>query len=174
MWPDRDSPLIPDDDYKSKVDPIWKNSGYFEESDDHNPKPEPLKAQNLRLRSTRDTKGVSSYKEFKFHNNYKRGDKDDQNHPRSVRHQSSVSQTHYDKPHKSSNDHPRSLRHQSSAPQTHYDKTHKSSSDVVFGAVQGNREKNEAVDIKPVDYGDPMYDHYNIRSRAGYGNLFDY
>ncbi|XP_057822380.2 uncharacterized protein LOC131034797 [Cryptomeria japonica] len=149
LWPDRDSLPIPDDDYKSKVDPIWKNSVPFEDSDDHNPKPEPLKVQNLRLRSTKDSKGVSSYKEFKFYNNYKRGDKDDQSHPRS-------------------------LRHRSSAPQTHYDKPRNSSSEVVFGAAQGNKAKNEAVDIKPVDYGDPMYDHYNIRNRGGYGNLFDF
>ena len=34
--------------------------------------------------------------------------------------------------------------------------------------------KNEAVEIKPVDYGDPMYDHYNISSRVEFGNLFDF
>ncbi|KAH9314948.1 hypothetical protein KI387_023575 [Taxus chinensis] len=149
LWPLRDSLLVPDDDHKPKVGPIRRNSVSFQESDDHNPTPEPLKVQSVQVRPTRDMKGVSSYKEFKFHNNYRRGDKEDQNHLRS-------------------------LRQQSPAPQTYYKRQYDSSNEVAFGAEQGNRAKNESVDIKPVDYGDPMYDHHNIRSRGGYGNLFDF
>jgi len=67
-----------------------------------------------------------------------------------------------------------SLMHQSSAPETYYEKIYDSSNEVLSGAMHETFAKNQTVEIKPVDYGDPMCDHYNISSRVGFGNLFDF
>ncbi|PKI55223.1 hypothetical protein CRG98_024514 [Punica granatum] len=64
-------------------------------------------------------------------------------------------------------------RHFSSNPQTYYEKNCETN-EVVFGAVQEQDGRREAMVIKAVDYGDPMYNHHNIRSRSinymGYSN----
>ncbi|KAL2957118.1 hypothetical protein AAZX31_18G125900 [Glycine max] len=64
-------------------------------------------------------------------------------------------------------------RHQyrSSIPHTYYEQSHETTNEIVFGAVQEQDRKQESVVIKPVDYGESMYEH-NIRSRMssmGYG-----
>ncbi|OMO78172.1 hypothetical protein CCACVL1_14605 [Corchorus capsularis] len=41
--------------------------------------------------------------------------------------------------------------------------------EIVFGAVQEQEGKREAVVIMPVDYGDQTYDHHNIRYRSNWG-----
>nr|KYP48794.1 hypothetical protein KK1_029523 [Cajanus cajan] len=49
---------------------------------------------------------------------------------------------------------------------------HETTNEIVFGAVQEQERKQEAVVIKPVDYGESPYEHHNIRSRMssmGYG-----
>ncbi|KAJ7943615.1 NHL domain-containing protein [Quillaja saponaria] len=68
-------------------------------------------------------------------------------------------------------------RHQyhSSAPHTYYELSNEKTSEVVFGAVQEQNRKWEAVVIKPVDYGEPMYDNHNIHSRinsSGYTHIY--
>ncbi|KAJ7953647.1 NHL repeat [Quillaja saponaria] len=55
-------------------------------------------------------------------------------------------------------------RYHSSAPHTYYEQSNEKTSEIVFGAVQEQNRKREAA-IKPVDYGDPMYDHHNICSQ---------
>ncbi|XP_014626635.1 uncharacterized protein [Glycine max] len=64
-------------------------------------------------------------------------------------------------------------RHQyrSSIPHTYYEQSHETTNEIVFGAVEEQDRKQESVVIKPVDYGESMYEH-NIRSRMssmGYG-----
>ncbi|KAL5723657.1 hypothetical protein ACHQM5_007030 [Ranunculus cassubicifolius] len=59
-------------------------------------------------------------------------------------------------------------RHYSPGPQTYYEQSCESTNEIVFGAVQEQHSRREAVVIKAVDYGDPMYDHHNIRSRINY------
>ncbi|KAG5001718.1 hypothetical protein HKD37_08G023347 [Glycine soja] len=64
-------------------------------------------------------------------------------------------------------------RHQyrSSIPHTYYEQSHETTNEIVFGAVQEQDRKQESVVIKPVDYGESMYEQ-NIRSRMssmGYG-----
>ena len=58
-------------------------------------------------------------------------------------------------------------RHFSSSPQTYYEKSYETN-EIVFGAVQEQDGRREAVVIKAVDYGDPSYNHYNIRPRLNY------
>ncbi|XP_075671999.1 uncharacterized protein LOC142641444 [Castanea sativa] len=58
-------------------------------------------------------------------------------------------------------------RHFSSSPQTYYEKSCETN-EIVFGAVQEQDGRCEAVVIKAVDYGDPSYNHYNIRPRINY------
>ncbi|XP_059452455.1 uncharacterized protein LOC132183076 [Corylus avellana] len=58
-------------------------------------------------------------------------------------------------------------RHFSSGPQTYYEKNCETN-EIVFGAVQEHDGRREAVVIKAVDYGDPIYNHHNIRSRINY------
>ncbi|KAL5759774.1 hypothetical protein ACOSP7_018280 [Xanthoceras sorbifolium] len=59
-------------------------------------------------------------------------------------------------------------RYQSSIPRTYYEQSSEKTKEVVFGAVQEQDGKREAVVIKPVNYGDPVYDHHNIRSRTNF------
>ncbi|KAK7252364.1 hypothetical protein RIF29_36252 [Crotalaria pallida] len=58
-------------------------------------------------------------------------------------------------------------RHQyhSSIPHTYYEQSHEATNEILFGAVQEQDGKQESVVIKPVNYGDSVYDHHNIRSR---------
>ncbi|XP_050237728.1 uncharacterized protein LOC126687274 [Mercurialis annua] len=61
-------------------------------------------------------------------------------------------------------------RSQSSIPHTYYEQSHEKTNEIVFGAVQQD-QKHEV--IKPVDYGDSIYNHHNLRSRynsMGYAN----
>ncbi|MED6200732.1 hypothetical protein PIB30_088188 [Stylosanthes scabra] len=59
-------------------------------------------------------------------------------------------------------------RHQShsSIPHTYYEQSHEETNEILFGAVQEHSVKQESVVIKPVNYGDSLYDHHNIRSRG--------
>ncbi|XP_020233668.1 uncharacterized protein LOC109813817 [Cajanus cajan] len=63
-------------------------------------------------------------------------------------------------------------QYRSSIPHTYYEQSHETTNEIVFGAVQEQERKQEAVVIKPVDYGESPYEHHNIRSRMssmGYG-----
>ncbi|GMN41654.1 hypothetical protein TIFTF001_010877 [Ficus carica] len=57
-------------------------------------------------------------------------------------------------------------KYHSSAPHTYYKQSCEKTNEIVFGAVQEQDRRREAVIIKPVDYGDPVFDHHNIRSRS--------
>ncbi|KAL5974492.1 hypothetical protein ACLOJK_031157 [Asimina triloba] len=59
-------------------------------------------------------------------------------------------------------------RHYSSGPHTYYEQSYEATNEIMFGAVQEQDGKRRAVEIKAVDYGHPMYDHHNIRSRINY------
>ncbi|KAK8653320.1 hypothetical protein V6N13_127327 [Hibiscus sabdariffa] len=58
-------------------------------------------------------------------------------------------------------------KHYSSNPQTFYEKNCETN-EIVFGAVQEQDGRREAVVIKAVDYGDPIYSHHNLRPRLNY------
>ncbi|XP_074376519.1 uncharacterized protein LOC141718065 isoform X2 [Apium graveolens] len=58
-------------------------------------------------------------------------------------------------------------QHHSSNPQTCYEQKHETN-EIVFGAVQEQDGRREAVVIKAVDYGNPSYSNHNIRSRYNY------
>ncbi|XP_039012668.1 uncharacterized protein LOC120141940 [Hibiscus syriacus] len=58
-------------------------------------------------------------------------------------------------------------KHYSSNPQTYYEKNCETN-EIVFGAVQEQDGRREAVVIKAVDYGDPSYSHHNLRPRLNY------
>ena len=58
-------------------------------------------------------------------------------------------------------------KYQSPAPHTYYEQSCEKTNEVVFGAVQEQDRRHEPVVIKPVDHGNPMFDHHNIRSRFG-------
>ncbi|KAF8407941.1 hypothetical protein HHK36_007081 [Tetracentron sinense] len=59
-------------------------------------------------------------------------------------------------------------RHYSSGPQTYYEQNCETTNEIVFGAVQEQDGRPKAVVIKAVDYGDPVYNHHNIRPRFNY------
>ncbi|KAI3906946.1 hypothetical protein MKW92_007763 [Papaver armeniacum] len=59
-------------------------------------------------------------------------------------------------------------QHYPSGPQTVYEQSSESTKEIVFGAVQEQNGRHEAVVIKAVDYGNPMYNHHNIHSRINY------
>ncbi|KAE8689320.1 putative inactive receptor kinase [Hibiscus syriacus] len=58
-------------------------------------------------------------------------------------------------------------KHYSSNPQTYYEKNSETN-EIVFGAVQEQDGRREAMVIKAVDYGDPSYGHHNLRPRLNY------
>lgn len=58
-------------------------------------------------------------------------------------------------------------KHQSSRAQTCYEQNCETN-EIVFGAVQEQDGRREAMVIKAVDYGDPIYNSHNIRSRYNY------
>lgn len=59
-------------------------------------------------------------------------------------------------------------RQHSSIPQTCYEQSSDQTTEIVFGAVQEQGGKGEAVVIKPIDYGDPMLDHRSVSYRFNY------
>ncbi|XP_077237784.1 uncharacterized protein LOC143879326 [Tasmannia lanceolata] len=66
-------------------------------------------------------------------------------------------------------------RHYSSGTQTYYEQSCETTKEIVFGAVQEQAERRGMMEIKPVDHGDPIYDHHNIRARINYmGYTRDY
>eukprot|EP00252_Welwitschia_mirabilis_P012864 TRINITY_DN283_c0_g1_i1.p1 TRINITY_DN283_c0_g1~~TRINITY_DN283_c0_g1_i1.p1 ORF type:complete len:526 (-),score=67.62 TRINITY_DN283_c0_g1_i1:347-1924(-) len=85
-----------------------------------------------------------------------------------------VHQTYVQYEDEGSHDHLRPLRHHTSAPETYFERDFDSSNEVVFGAVQENMAGYRPVEIKPVDYGDPMYSYQNMRARMGAGQYYDY
>lgn len=58
-------------------------------------------------------------------------------------------------------------RHFSPNPKTYFEKNCETN-EIVFGAVQEQDGRREAVVIKAVDYGDPAYSSHNVRPRLNY------
>ncbi|MBA0705026.1 hypothetical protein Golax_017245 [Gossypium laxum] len=58
-------------------------------------------------------------------------------------------------------------KHYSTNSQTYYEKNCETN-EIVFGAVQEQDGRREAVVIKAVDYGDTAYSHHNLRPRLNY------
>lgn len=62
----------------------------------------------------------------------------------------------------------RQHRQHSSGPQTFFEQNCETSNEIVFGAVQELESKCRSVEIKAVNYGDPIYEQYGVRYRNGY------
>lgn len=60
-------------------------------------------------------------------------------------------------------------RYQSSNPNTFYEQSCEKTTEIVFGEVQEQDGKGEAVVIKPIDYGNPMFNHYSFTSQINPG-----
>lgn len=151
LWPLRDSLIPEDDDIEPQLTPRRKRSVTFREPEVDTPMSPPLSSES-RSNDVRPTREYMN--KFTFSGSFNN------------RHE------HYED--EDGQGHLKPLRHHSSAPETFYERNYDSSNEVVFGAVQETGEINEPVEIKPVDYGDPMYDHHNIRSRRGTGHYYDY
>ncbi|PPD77439.1 hypothetical protein GOBAR_DD25636 [Gossypium barbadense] len=50
-----------------------------------------------------------------------------------------------------------------------YEQSHEKTNEIIFGAVQDQEGKREAVVIRPIDYGDKTYYHQNFRFRSNLG-----
>eukprot|EP01018_Ginkgo_biloba_P007215 Gb_11764 [translate_table: standard] len=152
LWPLRDSLLIPEDeDVEPQRTPRKKKTVTFREPEADTPMSPPNSSglHNVDVRPTREFMDLFGSTDSVNRNRRKYEDEDNQGHLQP-------------------------LRHHSSAPETYFERSYDSSNEVVFGAVQETRGINEPMEIKPVDYGDPMYDHHNIRSRTIMGNYYDY
>ncbi|KAL2240499.1 uncharacterized protein LOC105177156 [Sesamum indicum] len=57
-------------------------------------------------------------------------------------------------------------KHHPPGPQTYYEQQNCETNEIVFGAVQEQDGRRESMVIKAVDYGDPIYNNQNIRSRS--------
>ncbi|KAL9325230.1 hypothetical protein ACSQ67_005875 [Phaseolus vulgaris] len=68
-------------------------------------------------------------------------------------------------------------QYRSATPHTYYEQSHETTNEIVFGAVQEQDRRQESVVIKPVNYGESLYDthNHNVRSRMsfmGYGHRY--
>lgn len=61
-------------------------------------------------------------------------------------------------------------RQQPVGPQTYYEQSCEATDEIVFGAVQELDSKRRTVEIKAVNYGEPVYDPYSLRSRMPYNS----
>ncbi|XP_058112228.1 uncharacterized protein LOC131255504 isoform X2 [Magnolia sinica] len=59
-------------------------------------------------------------------------------------------------------------RHYSTGPHTYYEQSCETTNEIVFGAVQEQDGRRGKVEIKPLDYGDPVYDHHNMQTGINY------
>ncbi|THG04311.1 uncharacterized protein LOC114291030 [Camellia sinensis] len=57
-------------------------------------------------------------------------------------------------------------QYHSSPPQTYYEQSFEKTNEVVFGAVQEQDAKREAMVIKPLDYGNSFLENRNFRTRS--------
>lgn len=64
-------------------------------------------------------------------------------------------------------------KHRPASPRTYYEAQNETN-EVVFGAVQEQEGRREAVVIKAVDYGAPAYNDKNVRSRYNYMSYSSY
>ncbi|GMJ08236.1 hypothetical protein like AT1G70280 [Hibiscus trionum] len=64
-------------------------------------------------------------------------------------------------------------RYQSSTPLTYYEQSHEKTNEIVFGAVQEQDRRREAM-LKSIDDGDNPYDRRNIRflSKSGFNHAY--
>lgn len=58
-------------------------------------------------------------------------------------------------------------------PQTYYEQSCENTNEIVFGAVQELDGKRRSVEIKAVNYGEPIYDQYGLRYRMHYNGHSD-
>lgn len=66
-------------------------------------------------------------------------------------------------------------KHRPASPQTYYEPQNGETNEIVFGAVQEQDGRREAMVIKAVDYTDPIYDGgNNLRSRYNYMSYSSY
>ncbi|KAL2500033.1 NHL domain-containing protein [Abeliophyllum distichum] len=61
-----------------------------------------------------------------------------------------------------------------SSPQTHYEQQKCETNEIVFGAIQEQDGRREAMVIKAVDYSDPIYNNQTARSRYNYMGYSSY
>ncbi|XP_059670176.1 uncharacterized protein LOC132315791 [Cornus florida] len=125
--------------------------------------PPPLETRTPTTRKTypfmtKDPEKTRPFKQSRtFHSGWN-GDFNHQQQQQQQQHFQQQQQQHHQQHHQ---------RHYSSGPQTCYEQSCETN-EIVFGAVQEQDGRREAVVIKAVDYGDPIYNNHNIRSRYNY------
>ncbi|XP_042025726.1 uncharacterized protein LOC121772617 isoform X3 [Salvia splendens] len=65
-------------------------------------------------------------------------------------------------------------KHRPASPQTYYEQQNCETNEIVFGAVQEQEGRREAMVIKAVDYTDSAYEGNNVRSRYNYMSYSSY
>lgn len=98
------------------------------------------------------TKDLEKTRQFKQSQSFYRGYIDDFQQQHHHHHEQQLYHQHHQK-------------HRSSSPQTHYEKQKCETNEIVFGAIQEQDGRREAMVIKAVDFSDPMYNSQNVRSR---------
>ncbi|KAJ6834843.1 uncharacterized protein M6B38_333165 [Iris pallida] len=79
-------------------------------------------------------------------------------------------QQHQLQQHHAHQQHLQQHRQQPLGPQTYYEQSCESTNEIVFGAVQESDGSRRTVEIKAVNYGEPVYDLYGVRSRVHYSS----
>ncbi|PKA67282.1 hypothetical protein AXF42_Ash004775 [Apostasia shenzhenica] len=64
-------------------------------------------------------------------------------------------------------------RQYSLGPQTYYKESSETTNEIVFGAVQEMDCSRRALEVKAVNRGDTLCDHYSLRSRIGYNSYIN-
>ncbi|XVF58103.1 hypothetical protein PTKIN_Ptkin07bG0035800 [Pterospermum kingtungense] len=141
-WPMQESFVIPDKDEPPSLDPRT---------------PTPKRKHHIKQSRSQYNGWDANYQQHQQMQMQQHRQQQQQRQQQQHRQQQHRQQQQQQHPHK----------HYSSNPQTYYEKSCETN-EIVFGAVQEQDGRREAVVIKAVDYGDPIYNQHNLRPRLNY------
>ncbi|KAF7819615.1 NHL repeat [Senna tora] len=154
VWPVQDSFVIPDEDeppppcLETRTPTAGKTYPFMSHQDLDKPPQQHLKQTRAYLSSNR---WDGDYDQQQQQHHHQRKQLQHHQHQHQNQYQQQL-HTHYS----------------SSTPKTYYDHQNCETNEIVFGAVQEQDGRREAMVIKAVDYGDSKYSHHNLRPRLNY------
>ncbi|KAL5582523.1 hypothetical protein UlMin_014965 [Ulmus minor] len=140
-WPVQESFVIPDEDEPPSIEPQTRN-------------PTPKRSYPFMTKELEKTHHIKQTRAYYsgWEGEYLQQQQQQLQHQQQMQHQ----QQHHN-------------RHYSESPKTYYEQSCETK-EIVFGAVQEQDGRREAVVIKAVDYANPVYNHHNIRPRLNYND----
>ncbi|KAG8384804.1 hypothetical protein BUALT_Bualt04G0156500 [Buddleja alternifolia] len=148
-----------DQQHPSRHGNSWPVQESFVVPRDDEPPPLEMRDPTPRKSYPLMTKEMEKTRQFKQNQAYYGGGWNGDYHQQSTRHV---------QPHQQLQHHQHHQKHQPLGPQTYYEQQNCETNEIVFGAVQEQDGRREAMVIKAVDYADPAYSNQTVRSRYNY------